>query len=339
MCMRTAVVITTVGSSDLPAVKALDTGCRECGWMYWAVGDVSTPGDFSLSHGTYLARSSHASLGWRLGELLPDRCYTLKMLGYLEALKAGCRIIVETDDDNLPLAEFWSPRASQVLAKRVETSGWVNLYSVFTDTHVWPRGLPLKYCRRRPTLTETPSLVTSPIHQGLADANPDVDAIFRLVGELPVFFKGRDVVATSEGLTPFNSQNTTWFDPAFPLMYLPTFCSFRMTDIWRSFVALAWLIRAGMPLVFTPATVTQDRNDHNLMRDFEDEVPGYLRNEQIVELLLRDDALGGQAMAPSEFLRSAYRLLVHSDVFPEDELVLVEAWLSDVARARGEVSE
>ncbi|MBV5271274.1 MAG: DUF288 domain-containing protein, partial [Afipia sp.] len=73
--------------------------------------------------------------------------------------------------------------------------------------------------------------------------NPDVDAIYRLTLPLPQSFREEQPVALGRNVwCPFNSQNTTWWKEAAPLLYLPSFCSFRMTDIWRSFVAqrIAW---------------------------------------------------------------------------------------------------
>ena len=54
---------------------------------------------------------------------------------------------------------------------------------------------------------------------------------------------------------PFNSQNTAWWRDAVPLLYLPAYCSFRMTDIWRSFVAqrIAW--ENGWRLLFHEPTI------------------------------------------------------------------------------------
>ena len=119
----------------------------------------------------------------------------------------------------------------------------------------------------------------SPIQQGLANQNPDVDAIYRLVLPLPLDFVEAAPVALGKGAwCPFNSQNTTWWSEAFPLLYLPFHCSFRMTDIWRSFVAqrIAW--ENGWSILFHNATVFQERNEHSLIRDFEEEIPGYLNN-------------------------------------------------------------
>ena len=64
-------------------------------------------------------------------------------------------------------------------------------------------------------------------------------------------------------------------------MYLPAYCSFRMTDIWRSFVAQRIASVNGWSVLFRAATVRQRRNPHDLLRDFRDEVPGYLANREI----------------------------------------------------------
>ena len=67
----------------------------------------------------------------------------------------------------------------------------------------------------------------------------------------------------------------------FPLLYLPSFVTFRFTDILRGFVAQPILWKAGFNLGFTEATVFQERNAHNYVRDFESEIPMYLHTEKI----------------------------------------------------------
>ena len=133
--------------------------------------------------------------------------------------------------------------------------------------------------------------ILAPIQQGLADLNPDVDAIYRLTQPLPVSFqKEPKRIALGHGsICPFNSQNTTWFREAFPLMYLPSYCSFRMTDIWRSFVAqrIAWT--CGWNILFHEATVWQERNEHAIIKDFKDEISGYCNNREIMDRLMQLD--------------------------------------------------
>ena len=113
-------------------------------------------------------------------------------------------------------------------------------------------------------------------------------------------------------------------------MYLPAYCSFRMTDIWRSFVAqrIAWV--NGWGVLFHEATVRQQRNPHDLMRDFRDEVPGYLENREICAALQALElAPGGTRVAAN--MRRSYELLVANGWADPREIPLLEAWLADVA--------
>lgn len=170
------------------------------------------------------------------------------------------------------------------------------------------------------------------LQQGLADEDPDVDAIYRLVGNLPITFQRNDPVGlVGQSWCPFNSQNTTWFSELFPLMYLPSFCSFRMVDIWRSFVTGAVLAANDEPLVFHNANVWQERNEHNLLRDFEAEVSGYLQNALIMEHLKSLDLPRGFD-ALGDAMRICYQKLVAEGIFPEKELDLVDAWLASLPK-------
>ena len=154
---------------------------------------------------------------------------------------------------------------------------------------------------------------------------------YRLLLPLPVNFDANREFILDVGVwCPFNSQNTTFWRDAFPLLYLPYYCSFRMTDIWRSFVAqrLAW--EAGWRLSFHSSTVFQERNEHDLMRDFADEVPGYLHNERIRKTL-EDLPLSSGAGALMDNLVKAYDALISLGVVGADEKMLLRAWLADIA--------
>ena len=105
-----------------------------------------------------------------------------------------------------------------------------------------------------------------------------------------------------------------------------------MTDIWRSFVAqrIAWA--NGWSILFHEANVWQERNDHSLMRDFADEVPGYLNNRAMCEKLAALDLKAGRRRdgRKSTDLLSA-RSSKHGWV-GEQELPLLDAWLEDLAK-------
>ncbi len=102
-----------------------------------------------------------------------------------------------------------------------------------------------------------------------------------------------------------------------------------MTDIWRSFVAqrVAW--ENGWSVLFRSPDVVQERNEHNLMRDFSDEIPGYLHNRMLAERL---DALklepGREHL--SENLIRCYEELIRCGAVDPKEIPLLEAWIEDV---------
>jgi hypothetical protein len=138
-------------------------------------------------------------------------------------------------------------------------------------------------------------------------------------------------VALGEGAwSPFNSQSTAWFPKAYPLLYLPSYCSFRMTDIWRSFVAqrIAW--ESGWSVLYSSPDVVQERNEHSLMRDFADEVPGYLHNRTIGDHLQALKLEAGPEKIAENLIR-CYEELVRLAVVDAKELPLVKAWAQDIA--------
>jgi hypothetical protein len=107
-----------------------------------------------------------------------------------------------------------------------------------------------------------------------------------------------------------------------------------MTDIWRSFVAQRIAHVNGWAVLFHKSTVYQERNEHDLMRDFADEVPGYLHNEAIRKALDALELPSGAEAVP-EAMRLSYRCLVDMGVVGDGELALLDAWLQDLAELKG----
>lgn len=330
---KTSLVVTSISAPNA-ALRQLAQGCRERGIAFYLVGDASSPAEFHLDGCEFFSISRQEEAGLRFAALCPKRHYARKNIGYLLAIRDGAGTIVETDDDNLPHPAFWNERSRKQNVATLRDAGWLNVYGYFTDDVVWPRGLPLDAVRRPVPAYETLSMESAvcPIQQGLADGNPDVDAIFRLLFPATVrFHPGRRVALGRATWCPFNSQNTAWWPDAYSLLYLPAYCSFRMTDIWRSLVAqrIAW--SNGWMVLFHEATVWQDRNQHDLMRDFQDEIPGYLYNRRIAEAL---DALSlspGAENIPDN-LRLCYGELVRRSLLDTRELPLLDVWLHDLSK-------
>lgn len=329
-----ALVITSIAKPNA-VLRSLSEGCVENGWQFTLIGDEASPAEFSMEGCRFYGLEEQRHLEFEFAGKCPTRHYARKNIGYLLAIRAGADMIVETDDDNIPRVEFWQERRRRQSASTIPANhGWVNVYRYFSEANIWPRGLPLDRINAPlpPFETLAARELDCPIQQGLADENPDVDAIYRLLLSLPQSFRSDRRVALMQGSwCPFNSQNTTWWPDAFPLLYLPAYCSFRMTDIWRSFVAqrVAWT--NDWAILFHEPTVSQERNEHDLMRDFKDEVPGYLHNRSICE------ALDGLPLKPGvertgENLRACYEKLVSMNLIDERELQLVDAWLGDLKR-------
>lgn len=328
---KISIVVTSVGLPN-KALRCLAEECVERGYDFIVIGDEASPPEFHINGCDFYSLERQKGIDSRFARNCPTRHYARKNVGYLLSIRDGASIIIETDDDNIPYKEFWTRRQRTLNTAVIENGGWVNVYRYFSDENIWPRGFPLAV-HKDPvpgfdSLTQTN--IDCPIQQGLADDNPDVDAIYRLTLPLPQRFRrDRRIALTSGSWCPFNSQNTTWWKDAFSLLYLPSYCSFRMTDIWRSFIAqrIAWL--NGWAVLFHEPTMRQERNEHNLLQDFEDEIPGYLHNTRICE------ALEALQLEPSlekigNNLRICYEKLVSMSLIGCEELKLLDAWLEDI---------
>jgi hypothetical protein len=333
---RVAVVVTSIAAPN-KVLRALAAGCGRQGWDFVVVGDAKSPADFRLDGCRYLDLAAQRGLGLALAALCPTGHYARKNLGYLAAIRAGADRIVETDDDNHPLDGFWDDRDRRPAAATIDAPGWVNVYRLFCDRTVWPRGLPLDAIHAAPPRLDQLEIAACdcPIQQELADGDPDVDAVYRLVtAPAPIAFAAGRAVALAPGVwCPFNSQTTVWWRDAFALLYLPAGCSFRVTDIWRSLIAqrIAW--ECGWRILFRSPSVRHARNPHDLMADFADELPGYLHNRGIAETLGGLALVSGAAAIPDNLAR-CYEALIGRGLLPPGERALLAAWLADLAAIR-----
>ena len=333
---RAALVVTSV-SAPSRVLRSLAQGAKQHQIPFYLIGDTKSPADFYLPDCEFYSLEKQTKLNFKYAQIAPPKHYSRKNIGYLLAILGGVEVILETDDDNYPRESFWQHSGRCVSLPKLQSAGWINAYRYFSDDLIWPRGFPLQHVKTsQPSFEELAVQdCDCPIQQGLADGDPDVDAIYRFLLPLPITFRIDRSIAFGRGSwTPFNSQNTRWWADAFPLMYLPTYCSFRMTDIWRSFVAqrIAW--ENGWSTLFYGPTVWQERNEHNLLFDLAEEVPGYLENEKICEALSSISIRSGIEYLGDNLL-CCYETLIQLRVIPASELILVEAWNSDLKSLRG----
>jgi hypothetical protein len=330
------VIVTSIAGSENRILQQLARGCSEREYQFIVIGDQASPAEFHIDGCDFYGLKKQKQTKLKFAQLCPTGHYARKNIGYLIAIRDGASTIIETDDDNIPYQQFWNKRQRIQNVSVLQNGGWVNVYRYFTDQNIWPRGFPLQQLEGQPSPYESLDLMVSdcPIQQGLTDDNPDVDAVYRLVLPLPqTFRKERRIALTNGSWCPFNSQNTTWWPDAFELLYLPSHCSFRMTDIWRSFIAqrIAWL--NDWAILFHEPTMRQERNVHNLLRDFNDEIHGYLNNSEICKAL-ESLPLESGVEKIGDNLKVCYKKLVSMSLIGREELQLLDAWLEDIEQLR-----
>ena len=320
--MKKFIVITSIAFTD-----AIRKYSEIEDWELIVVGDRKGPESFPLNS-TFIKFKGDLESEYNFSKYAPVDHYSRKNIGYLHAIKMGANYIYDTDDDNYPLENWKELFQEEKNLKFIETSeGVFNIYSLFTHEKIWPRGFPLKYINKKiiPKYEEQKYKVA--IWQGLADNDPDVDAIFRLVVGKEIKFKNGSYGIAKNTFVPFNSQNTSWSKEAFPFLYLPCTVNFRFTDILRGYIAqrLAW--EADLCLGFRGPTVYQLRNQHDLMDDFKDEFSMFCDLENLIEILQNIKLLGSSKI---EWMRQTYRILSQEGIVKSNEIDMLGYWLKDV---------
>lgn len=310
--------------------EAVEKYSRLPNYKVIVVGDLKSPVPYTCSSVEFLSIIDQESLNFDLLRMMPFNHYCRKMIGYLVAIRNGAKRIVDTDDDNVPYDDWGFPDFDETYEAINEDLGFINIYKAFSDQHIWPRGLPLRLINENSSFD---SLINKRkcrvgIWQGLADEDPDVDAIYRLTRNETCYFKLRNPLVCKKGtISPFNTQNTLIRRELFPLLYLPTFVTFRYTDILRGLVAQPIMWIEGYELGFTRASVIQKRNPHDYFKDFISEIPMYQTAEKVIEIV-SDKIRSSDSIENNLF--AAYSGLCEQNIVVEKELRMLEAWLSDL---------
>ena len=328
--MSKFVVITTINSPTEAVIKHV----KDLNSTLIIVADRKTPKILLEGKNlTVLDMEWQKRTEFSFAKMCPLNHYSRKNIGYLYAAQNGASAILDTDDDNIPydgmMAQF------EVEGKEcdiVSAPKFANIYRMFTEEFIWPRGFPLSMIKDSPPIETRAGLARNiSLVQGLADGDTDVDAIYRLTMGGSVKFRNRKPVVLASGIySSVNSQSTMWYGEAFPYLYLPVTVSFRVTDILRGYIAQRGLAAMGKSVGFTGSVVFQKRNPHNLMKDFADEIELYLHTERLISIL-DNSTLSGNAASD---IRILYESLAENNLVKKEELGVLDAWLSDLEAHR-----
>jgi len=261
-----------------------------------------------------------------LYEKIPFNSYSRKMFGYLYAITNKYNIIYYTDNDNKYIYNINKFDFNEIPCKITTQTGFVNLYKNFTNSYIWPRGIPQyhKCINETPILEliETKTNNNCSVIQGLVNNDPDVDAYYRInINNKSFSFDDNNfnIILNKYSICPVNSQNTFWKDSSmFYTMYLPITVSFRYTDILRGYILLFQLWKNNKNIKFTKATAFQERNEHDLNKDFESEQSMYDTCEKVIELLNSNE---------NATIRDIYNILMENNIVNKEELLVLDEWM------------
>ena len=331
--MNTKLIITTI--NDLNSLNKIYQAInKEIDII--AIGDKKTPiqkaGTYSFL--TYLDIQKQKIAFPEFEKKLPQNHYSRKNIGYLKAIQENATLIIDWDDDIIPLSNF-NKFVNLISANNIINSNiaktdkkWFNVYSYFTEEKIWMRGYPLNKINENTHIKTELKKQTISIVQCLTNGEPDVDSIYRLVFNKNIEFNNQLHLTLPKNVwSPFNSQSTLFKENSFPLLYLPTTCGFRITDILRGFIAQRCLWANDENLIFSSPTNYQKRNKHNLMNDFSEEIDLFITTERISQILEECKLVANDN---SNNLYKCYENLVRNKILKYNELSVVETWLKEI---------
>ena len=259
------------------------------------------------------------------------------------------------------------------LTHRIYYSYYIyRLYTVlYIDTPSWPRGLPLSHIKPSSyiahggshhsytaggkhihTLYGHPTVISLPsrkigIVQSLANTDPDVDAIYRLLMPIPFNFTSKIPHIHTQGAlsshdlkllkvpdrayAPYNAQATLHSYSALWSLLLPVTVHGRVSDIWRGYIYQRLAKDLGLDLLFSSPSVTQVRNVHNYLADFDSEQALYRQADRLIEQL-SELTLTGPSL-PSR-MEALYVYLYERGYIELADVELCQQWLSALISVR-----
>lgn len=322
-------VVTTINGLSHSGIQKLISQSDEAGYTLLVIGDRKTPNwDKLKSNSTrFISIDEQSTLPFECPRVIGENTYGRKNVGYLLAASEGVNWLSETDDDNILYENFWEFPTDAVSVEHAGVGPWVNIYTLFGYPHIWHRGIPIDHVSDSSKIQtfDEKKILKCGVIQGLADGDPDIDAIGRML-QRPVtkFDKGKAFSLRNKSLSPTNSQLTHWNVELLPLMYLPHTISWRVADIWRGLIAQFWMQQNEWETIYVGAVGYQDRNDHDLLLDFAEEIPVHLQTRVLLKCLLnvKADSMSG-------YMTQVYEGLLEAGQVKSSDLEGVRAYLRD----------
>ena len=274
--MKKFIVTTTINHPTTATLKFVEIAKRD-GWEFVVVGDLKTPHDeYEKLELIYLHPDKQSELYPELSEIIGWRTIQRRNIGFVYAYQNGADILATVDDDNIPYDDWGT---DLYIGKEVEVDYYENIrfnifdpLSITNQSHLWHRGYPIEALQRKNDVEYKGKKKITPLIQAdLWDGDPDIDAMCRLTFKPIVKFDITKPYASSQ-FSPFNSQNTFIHRDALKHYAVWSFIG-RMDDIWGGYYTQRMI--GTDKLIYNRASVYQDRNAQDLIRNLENEIIGY----------------------------------------------------------------
>lgn len=238
---------------------------------------------------------------------VPFDCIQRRNFGYIYAIKyLNPEYILTIDDDNFPISDKWlSDHISNIgFVKEDVYNSRINIINktlnIRCDLHnsclnIVHRGVCFEQMLEEENSNNMDKkYVYVGVNAGMWNGDPDVNAYDRILHpNIKSSSKNINVVIDpKKWFHPFNSQNTIFEKTLFPALFLiPMFSKFygykfgRFDDIWQSYICQKIMSRYDMCVRFGSPIVKQDRNNHSILNDLQEEYPGMLFTNKIIKKL------------------------------------------------------
>jgi len=241
---------------------------------------------FELKNSIILSTSYQEKKWPKLSKLVGWNCIQRRNFAILEAYNRGAEVIALIDDDNIPYSNWFKNIyvGKKIRCKEVDINK--NIFDPVGYTNypnLWHRGIPLELVKDRKYKTKKKFLIKADIQANFWNGDPDIDAICRMIYRPECNFKKSYFPFYSKKISVFNSQNTLITRRMVQDYFLFPHIG-RMDDIWASF----YVTSKKYKVIYNEPTVYQQRNIHNLIKDFKDEYIGYTNSLNLVENLYKN---------------------------------------------------
>lgn len=285
--MNKYIVTTTIN----PPTKAIIQFCKRKDWKLIVVGDLKTPHEayrqlkkkypnvlcLSPDEQGKMYRKLSTSIGWKTVER--------RNIGFVYAYNEGADIIASIDDDNIPYAAWGTNLyVGNVISVGCyePKNGIFDPLSITKDNYLWHRGYPIELLQTKNNVKYKGKIKRKVLVQAdLWNGDPDIDAIARLTYRPMVRYSEIKEPYCSNSISPFNSQNTFLAREVFPHYAVLPYIG-RMEDIWGGYILQRYFPGS---VIYNVATVFQDRNKQDLIKNLEDEIVGYRNTLDLVKHL------------------------------------------------------